>query len=153
ALVLGADLVATRGWAPGWLSSGPLLWTAWALGLIVLVVRRSRRAGARVEGLRMMGGLAGAGLLGMLLTGAELGPAWDYARRSTRLDGSESSTMYNYSVEPYRLAEAVWPHVFGLEAPGNETWIEALPPTGERMIWSPSLYVGGFVLVLAVVGA
>src|SRR5262249_8683715 len=44
ALVLGADLVATRGWAPGWLSSGPLLWTAWGLGLIVFVVRRSRRA-------------------------------------------------------------------------------------------------------------
>ena len=50
--------------------------------------------------------------------------------------------MYDFSVEPYRLAEAVWPHVFGLEVPENDAWIQALPPAGERMIWSPSLYVG-----------
>ena len=63
--------------------------------------------------------------------------------------GASAPSLYDYSVEPYRLAEAIWPHVFGLEVPENDSWIQALPPPGERMIWSPSLYIGAFVLVLA----
>ena len=68
-------------------------------------------------------------------------------------DRPSAPSLYDFSVEPYRLAEAIWPHVFGLEVPENDSWIQALPPAGERMIWSPSLYIGAFVLVLAIGGA
>jgi hypothetical protein len=143
-LALGADYAAGRRWTRTWQAGGPFLWCASGLGLAGFLVWRSRR---------MLGGLVGAGLLAVLLTAIQIGPTWEYARQSTRLTGPAASATYDFSVEPYRLVEAVWPYVFGLEVPENASWIQALPPEGERMIWSPSLYVGGFVLVLAVGGA
>ena len=71
------------------------------------------------------------------------------AGRSTRMTGHSGSSVYDFSVEPYRLVEAIWPHVFGLEVPENRSWIQAVPPVGERMLWSPSLYAGAMVVVLA----
>ena len=97
----------------------------------------------------ILGGLVMAVLLAMALSAAQLGPTLELAARSTRMRGLSGSALYDFSVEPYRLAEAIWPHVFGLEVPENRCWIQAIPPAGERMLWSPSLYVGGIVLVLA----
>ena len=98
----------------------------------------------------MLGGLAGAGLLAI---DADRRPARPDVGvcQADHADGPTLSapSLYDFSVEPYRLAEAVWPHVFGLEVPENVSWIQALPPAGQRMIWSPSLYLGAFVLVLA----
>jgi hypothetical protein len=143
-LVLGADYAVGRGWTRAWPAGVPFLWVAGGLAAAVFLVRRSRR---------ILGGLAIAGLLAILIAAVQIGPSWEYARRSTRLTGPAAASLYDFSVEPYRLAEAVWPQVFGLEVPENASWLQALPPAGERMIWSPSLYIGGFVLVLAVGGA
>jgi hypothetical protein len=145
-LILAAECAAPRGWMPTWLANGLRPWLALGLGVAILAIWKSRRTrwGA------MLGGLAGAGLVALMLAAAQLGPSWEYARSSTRLTGPLAPTVYDFSVEPYRLVEAVWPHVFGLEVPENASWIQAIPPAGQRMTWSPSLYVGGFVLALAV---
>ncbi len=144
-LVLGAECATPTGWVPTWVANGLRPWLALGLVLAILAVWRSRRTrwGA------MLGGLAGAVLLALILAAVQLVPSWEYAKSSTRLTRSSASTVHDFSVEPYRLAEAFWPHVFGLEVPENASWIQALPPAGERMIWSPSLYIGGFVLALA----
>ena len=148
-LVVAADCAVPRGWAPTWLTHGPLLWPVVGLGLAILVLRQSRKRPAG-DGLRpMISGLAGAALLALMLTAAQLGPAWEYARQSTRMAVAPTTSQYDFSVEPYRLAEAVWPRVFGVEVPENAFVDPALPPSGQRMIWSPSLYMGAFVLVLA----
>jgi hypothetical protein len=143
-LVVGANCAAASGWTRTGLAGGPILWSACGLGLAVLLAWRSRP---------MLVGMASGVLLATMLTAAQVGPAWEYARRSTRVASAAVDSTYDFSVEPYRLAEAIWPHVFGLDVPENGLWMQALPPAGERMIWSPSLYVGAFVLVLAIGGA
>ncbi len=153
AIVLSADYAASRGWAGVWTTIGRFLGPAIGLGLAIVVVWRSRRIESGAGLRAMLGGLAGAGLLAILLTAAQLGPTWEYARRTTLVAGASAPSLYDFSVEPYRMAEAIWPHVFGLEVPENDSWIQALPSPGERMIWSPSLYIGAFVLVLAIGGA
>ena len=60
--------------------------------------------------------------------------------------------IYGSCVEPYRLLEAVWPDAWGQFGPENRSWIQALPPAGERLLWTPSLYIGGLTLMLAVAG-
>ncbi len=147
-LVLLATSVGAGDWAPMWLTSGLRPWVALGLLAAVLAVWRSRRGGSRTGWRTMLGGLSAAGLLALLLAAAQVLPTWEYIRRLTRL-GPLAPAVYDFSVEPYRLAEAVWPRVFGLEVPENASWIQALPPAGERMIWSPSLYAGGLVLALA----
>jgi hypothetical protein len=148
-LILGTECAAPTGWLPSWIAEGLRPWLAPGLSVALVGVWRSRRTdwGA------MLIGLAGAGVLASMLAAAQWLPTWEYVRRSTRLAGASAPAHYDFSVEPYRLAEAAWPHVFGLEVPENATSIQAFPPAGERMIWSPSHYIGGFVLALAVAAA
>ena len=54
---------------------------------------------------------------------------------------------YQFSVAPWRLAELAWPNVSGRMYPQNERWLRALG--GERRIWTPTLYMGLLVMVLA----
>ena len=121
--------------------------------LAVLVLAKCRREKTWNRLGTRLAGLAGASLLGLLLASVQLAPAWEFASRSSRVTGHAGSATYDFSVEPVRIAEMVWPHVFGLEAPENRSWIQALPPAGERMLWTPSLYGGALVLVLAITGA
>ena len=64
-----------------------------------------------------------------MLTAAQLGPSWEYARRSTRMAGADRHRSYDFSVEPYRLAEAVWPHVFGARG-ARERLLDPGPAAG-----------------------
>jgi hypothetical protein len=151
-LVLAAGHAAARGWSPTWPADGLGVSVVFGVAFAILLVWRAHRVSDRAGPRGMLAGLAIAGLLSVALTAVQIGPTWQYASRSTRLGGPSKPTTYDFSVEPYRMAEAVWPHVSGLEVPETRSWIQALPPAGERMIWSPSLYLGAFVLVLAVGG-
>ena len=139
--------------APPWLPRGHCSGRRSGLGLAIVVFRRAR-------------GPAGAGLPRCALDWpvrpssrrcwrlCSSARAWEYARRSTRSAGDDRPPrIYDFSVEPYRLAEAVWPHVFGVEVPENASWIQALPPRASG--WSGLLRStsGGFTLVLALGGA
>ena len=52
-------------------------------------------------------------------------------------------------LHPCRVAEMIWPSVFGTNAPVNRSWLQAIPPVGGHEVWVESLYVGSLALVLA----
>src|SRR5262249_25008540 len=56
---------------------------------------------------------------------------------------------YRFSLSPYRLAELIWPNVFGTSGPANRSWLQAIPPRGNHELWIVSLYMGGLALLLA----
>jgi Bacterial membrane protein YfhO len=58
--------------------------------------------------------------------------------------------VYPFSLEPFRLVEMIWPNVFGSDFGERTAWSSALPLPGTRpLLWVPSLYFGGFTLLLA----
>ncbi|MHB1555847.1 MAG: hypothetical protein ACYC61_00065 [Isosphaeraceae bacterium] len=143
------NLASVRGCLPAWESTGRLFARAIVLIVAMLVLGRTAPRRARLRRLGTLGVVGGSIVLAMLLSGVQLVPAWEYARQTTRQDGPLATGLQDFSVEPYRLAELAWPHVYGLEVPENRSWLQALPPVGERMAWSPSLYMGAFLLLLA----
>lgn len=151
--VVIADLASARGWLPEWESTGRLFAQTIMLIVTLLVVAWTTGREARIRRLARLGLVGGSIGLAMVLSGVQLVPAWEHARRTTRQNGPLAVGLHNFSVEPYRLAELAWPHVYGLEIPENRSWLQTMPPAGERMVWSPSLYMGTFLLLLAAGGA
>jgi len=105
--------------------------------------------------------LALAAVSAVLLSAVQVLPSLEYARLSDRDVGSftdrlacriepgtHSEHTYHFSVGPWRLAEYVWPNVFGRQFPEHRRWIDALPAEGR--VWVPSLYMGILPLLLAV---
>ncbi len=147
AWALPAVRAAGERW-PSALPSGRTLWGLCVLGgvgaWLVRAVRRGEPMGRRVLG------LAGAGALALALGAVQFGPIAEFAGASSR--GGEGGTafdIYAFSLRPVRLVEALWPGVFGLAYPQNETWLRTLPPFDDPTFWTPSLYVGGLTLLLA----
>jgi hypothetical protein len=93
--------------------------------------------------------LAGAGLMGLALTGVQLVPSLEFTRSSERAVEEQPLSMFDFSVEPYRLVELVWPNAFGILAPENRSWLQTIPPTGQHELWSVSLYLGCLTVGLA----
>ncbi len=118
----------------------------WALGALVVVAlgRRGRDGGL----LRRMVGLAGAAGLAGALAGVQLVPGLEFLSLSTRAGGDPTFQTDAFSLEPIRLAELAWPKVFG-EALSNRDWVGLVPPRHMVDVWTPSLYLGGLVGVLA----
>ncbi|HEX8201794.1 MAG TPA: hypothetical protein VF590_15065, partial [Isosphaeraceae bacterium] len=136
-----AEVPGWRGWiwvpaVPAWGMVGA--WVAW---------RWRRRPGDRLG--PRLAGLAGAGALAAALAGAQLVPVAEFVGASNRVGENHPTALDRYSVEPYRLAELLWPGAFGRPYPENWSWIQAIPPVGDRELWEPSLYVGGLPLLLA----
>jgi len=105
--------------------------------------------------------LALAAVTAALLSAVQVLPSLEYARRSNRDVGSFTDRLlcriepgthpehtYHFSVGPWRLAEYVWPNVFGRQFPAHRRWIDVLPAEGR--VWVPSLYMGLLPLLLAV---
>jgi len=92
--------------------------------------------------------LAGAVLLAVALSAAQLFPVVEFTALSSRVGEVKTLTLSKFSMEPYRLVECFWPAVFGQPFPENRTWIQAVPPANDRQLWQHSLYVGGLVPLL-----
>jgi hypothetical protein len=151
AAILGAAYLAPRIDAPAWLPLHAIVQIlVWGLiGLALL--RRHFPGGAGRLGPRLAP-LAGAGILALALSAAQLLPALEYSRTTSRAAVAVPGRVFGFCVEPYRLIEAVWPAAFGRFGPENRSWIQALPPAGERQLWTPSLYLGGLTLLFAAGG-
>jgi hypothetical protein len=135
---------------PGWWPSGRLAWAlALSAGLVGWLVRGRRTRPGRLAGLA---GLAGAGALGLAIAGVQVVPIAEFASSSSRGASGEGLDRFGFSLVPYRLAELAWPNATGTSFPLNRAWITALPPAGGHAFWTPSLYLGGLALVLAVGG-
>jgi hypothetical protein len=126
-----------------------LLWGGIGLGV---VWRGWRQAQARARGGRlgpMLVGLAGACALALALSAVQLLPSLEFIGRSLRAADDVKMDIYYFSVEPYRIVETVWPGAFGLTGEENRSYLQALPQWGKHALWTPSLYLGGLRLVLA----
>jgi hypothetical protein len=124
---------------------------SWGLVAVLLFGPRLKRIPLPGLGPRLVA-LAGSSALATALAGVQLVPAAEYARQTARTATDRPGRIYGFDLEPYRLAEAVWPDAFGRVGPDNRSWIQAIPPAGERMLWTPSLYLGGLTLALAAGG-
>ena len=149
---LGVAYAAPRMTAPDWLPPRAiLLGLGWGtVGLAVVWRWRQRGRGARLG--PCLAVLCCASVLALVLAAAQLLPAWEYAAPTLRASGDTPGRIYGFCVEPYRLLEAVWPDAWGRFGPENRSWVQALPPAGERLLWTPSLYIGGLTLMLAGAG-
>src|SRR5207248_6052903 len=107
-----------------------------------------RRPGeSRLAG--MLAWLMAACILAMALAAAQLLPSLEFIGQSWRAAGVTATVLYQYSLDPCRLVELVWPNVFGTSSPEDRSWLQAIPPVGGHELWVDSLYLGGFALVLA----
>ena len=142
-------------WRPKGPPVGPLPWSRWwssilagiwlAAAVTWLARQRNRTGPSAVR----FAGLGFAGALGVLLCAAQLLPVMEFTSRTMRATPDGPHDIYSFSVEPYHLAEWVWPEVFGSNVKGNRTWGVLIPPRHISHIWVPSLYVGGLAVVLA----
>ena len=62
-------------------------------------------------------------------------------------DTQHQNHAYQFSQPPWTLGELVWPNISGRPYPVHQRWVDGLP--GAERMWTPSLYAGGFVFVLA----
>jgi len=98
--------------------------------------------------------LALAGTLAVGLAAVQVIPSVILARQSDRCDEAHDQTTYNFSVAPERLAEFLWPNLYGCSYPNNSRWIEggsAENYNHAKRLWTPTLYAGllPFLLALA----
>src|SRR5262249_49491616 len=141
-------LASTRIVQPGFVAMNGLVLAAWAaLGLGLAWHWRWGPGEARLA--PMLARLMGAGVLAMALAAVQLLPVLEFVGRTWRAVGVTATNLYRYSVAPCRLAELVWPNVFGTSSPENRSWLQAVPPVGGHEVWVDSLYIGGVALVLA----
>lgn len=150
--VLGAAVVLKRLRLQGtavdqvwsWATHPGLLLAAWlcAAGM----PRLRARAAPAANGVAM---LAGAALLAAALAAVQLVPVLEFLGVSTRDAQSASHEIDPFSVEPVRGVEFLWPGFFGVasELPGQ--WLHLVPPRHLTQQWTPSLYLGGLTLILA----
>jgi hypothetical protein len=152
ALTIGAAYASPHIATPRWLPPGGIVRAVvWGLvGLWVLGRWRQRARGAQL--VRRLAALAAGCALAALLAAAQLLPILEYTGETARAADDRPGRIYGFCVEPYRVLEAVWPSAYGRFGPENRSWIHALPPRGERQVWTPSLYLGGLTLVLALGG-
>jgi hypothetical protein len=151
-----AGRIEIGGRSAGWLDPGRwsrLPYVLW-VGCPALVVGAWVRSG-RISpwGMRVLP-LLGAGCLAFALAGAQLVPAIEFARQSTRAVEGGGLLTFWYSLWPAFLADLAWPNFFGTASPANRSWLPAAGPWRAQMLWVPSIYGGCIALVslLAYIG-
>ncbi|MEX2173451.1 MAG: hypothetical protein WD872_03760 [Pirellulaceae bacterium] len=142
-------------------------------GVVLLASGRGQPpAGVAFSSWRSVALLAAAAFVGFLLAAIQILPAAEATAASERArfehprslyelpadagnlqgligqptPGTHHATVYDFSVAPWRWAEAIWPNCGGRMFPTHRRWFSLLP--GEGRIWSPSLYLGLLPLVL-----
>jgi hypothetical protein len=151
-VVATLSLASVRILRPGFLAINGLVLAAWVAVVIGIAWRWLRRPGeARLAPLLVR--LAGACTLAAAVSAAQILPALEFVGMSWRAAGITSTNRYRYSLDLCRVAEVVWPNVFGTSSAENRSWLQAVPPVGDHEIWVASLYMGGLALVLALSGA
>jgi len=105
--------------------------------------------------------LALAAVTGLVLSAIQVLPSLEFAKHSGRAAGQTTGDLlagrielgthaehtYQFSVGPWRLAEYLWPNFGGRQFPVHRRWLDAIEAEGR--IWTPSLYMGIFPLLLA----
>jgi hypothetical protein len=123
-----------------------VLLALWTIAILGLLVKRSQTPRARLA--RMLAGLTGAGLFAAGLAAVQLFPTIENIASSMRLGGEGAIYRYDFSLFPCRLAEWIWPNLFGTVDAGNRFWMARIAPEDALRPWPMSLYMGALPLVL-----
>jgi hypothetical protein len=151
-IVLVVSYVVPRtasGWLPSRVIVQVIAWGGIGLGLLWSGWRHARCAAL----VALLARLAAATLLGLALAGVQLVPSLEFSQNSERAVSEQPLSVFDFSVEPYRLIELAWPNAFGILVPENRTWLQSIPPTGQHELWTVSLYMGCLTVGLALAGA
>jgi hypothetical protein len=135
-------------WMP-WMPMGvAVAWGAAGLGFLYFYYW-CKRGWQRPLGAMWLG-LATSAAVAVSLSAAQLVPVIEFIQLTTRTAAAGPHGIYAFSVEPYRLAELIWPNIGGLQFGENSYWPEAIriPGVYPRM-WVPSLYLGALTVILA----
>ena len=92
--------------------------------------------------------LLGALALAFALSAVQIFPTAELAVRSSRIGGGSILPACQFSVAPWRCLEFFWPNIGGREFPENSRWFSSLP--NDTQVWTPSLYMGLYPALLAV---
>ena len=115
---------------------------AWGVFGLALLERWRRQRWRSPLGWMLLG-LVGSGALAAAMAAAQLLPVLEFTQATSRAAGEGPHDIYPFSIEPQRLAELIWPSVFGTSFGRNAYWIDAVRIPGNRQpIWVPSLYIG-----------
>lgn len=135
-----------------WVSTCVAVLWVWAAVWMLMRWRRGRNDATRVL-VPMLGGLLLSAVVALMLSSAQLLPVLEFTGQSARAAGAGPHDVFPFSLEPVRVVEFLWPNVFGTIFQGNRSWLMALntAPRAAK-IWVPSLYIGGFTIVLALGG-
>ena len=126
---------------------------AWALAGLVLLVRWRRSGSSKIPLVPKLAGLVAAATLAGALSAAQMLPAIEFTGLTGRASDEGAHDIYPFSLEPYRLAEAAWPGIFGRSFGKPVTWSDLLTPTLNHHVWVPSLYLGASTAILALAAA
>jgi hypothetical protein len=126
---------------------------AWALAGLVILVRWWRRGSSSVPLVPKLAGLLAAATLAGALAAVQLLPVAEFTGLTGRATDEGAHDIYPFSLEPYRLVEAIWPGLYGRSLGKPVTWGELLTPTLNHRVWTPSLYLGGLTAILALAAA
>ena len=96
--------------------------------------------------LRAAVAVVAAALLASGLAAIQILPTLETLRESGRTQPSD--TRFDFSVGPWRWCEILWPNAGGRMFPQHRRWMSALPAEGR--VWTPSLYGGAAIGVLAI---
>ena len=129
-----------------------LVVAVWALVGATFAWRWRRRRGVPPAG-RALLTVAAASALALVLAAVQLVPTIEFTALSIRAQDDSLHEVYPFSVEPCRVFELIWPHVFGTMLGSNRYWLPLVPPKHPVAPWSLSLYLGAATLVLALGGA
>ena len=89
-------------------------------------------------------------VLAVALSAAQLFPVIEFAIGSARTLEHGPHEVFSFSLQPVRLAEMVWPNVYGTLFPRNSSWLSAIQfGSKPAKIWSPSLYISAFTFLFA----
>ena len=102
---------------------------AWGVMGLVLLERWRRQRWRSPLGWMLLG-LVGSAALAAALAAAQLLPVLEFIQATSRAAGEGPHDIYPFSIEPHRLAELVWPSVFGTSFGRNANWIDAVQIPG-----------------------
>jgi hypothetical protein len=141
-------LASARIAGPSFHSANRLVLAAWtAVG--IGIAWRWLRGSSKSQLVPLLARLAGPCALALALAAAQVLPALEFTGQSWRVGEMASDTLHNYSLDPWRVVELVWPSVFGTSFAEKGSWLQAIPPAGDHAVWFESLYLGGLTLALA----
>ncbi len=122
-----------------WLSVGLVMFLAWRKARL----RMNPGEAVSQRLVPMFFGLVGSAVLAGSLTAVQVLPVMEFTGLTGRAASDGPHEIYQFSLEPLRVVEFLWPNLFGTSFQGNRSWLTLIWLTDRTVkSWVPSLYFG-----------